>query len=130
MKKLKIAVLASGRGSNFQAIVDSIQKGECNAQIQVLLTNNPTADAISIAKSNSIPIEVVERKNFVNREQLDEKIKQTLDRYGAELVVLAGYMLLLKGKSIFETYKNRIINIHPSLLPLFPGENAQKQAFA
>lgn len=128
-RKVRIAVLASGRGSNFQAIIDAVKDGRCAAAIRVLITNKPDAYAITRAKENDIQVEVVERKQFASREELDDRIKELLDQYEVELVVLAGYMLLLKGKKLLEAYKNRIINIHPALLPSFPGVDAQKQAF-
>ncbi len=129
MEKVSVAVLASGRGSNFKAILGEIKAGRCNAEIKVLITNNPGAPAIDTAKKNSIPVEVIEKGDFPSREAMDDRIKETLDRYGVGLVVLAGYMLLLKGKSLLEAYEHRIINIHPALLPSFPGVDAQKQAF-
>ena len=129
MATVKVAVLASGRGSNFRAILDKIRAGECDAEIKVLITNNRDAAAITIAKQYGIPVELAERKDFKSREELDDRIKALLDKYGAELVVLAGYMLLLKGKRLLEAYRNRIINIHPALLPSFPGVDAQRQAF-
>ena len=129
MRKIPIAVLASGRGSNFRAIIEAIKSGSCKAEIKVLITNNANAKAIEIAKENNIHVEIVERKHFNTREEMDDKIKETVDKYRVELIVLAGYMLLLKGKSLFESYKNRIINIHPALLPAFQGTDAQKQAF-
>jgi len=129
MAKISIAVLASGRGSNFKAIVEGIKKGEVNAEIKVLITNNPEAGAIEIARKNGINIEIIEIEKFSSREEMDLKIKEILDKNKVELVVLAGYMLLIKSKAIFDAYRNRIINIHPALLPSFPGLNAQKQAF-
>lgn len=126
---VKVAILASGRGSNFFAILEEIKASRCDAEIKVLITNNQEAPAIEIAKKNSIPVEFVDKSKFKKREEMDDFIKKLLDRYGVELVVLAGYMLLIKGKSLLSAYKNRIINIHPALLPAFPGENAQKQAF-
>lgn len=129
MARVKVAVLASGRGSNFKAILNEIQAGRCNAEMVVLITNKPEAPAIGIAKENNIPVELIEKKNFSSREEMDDKIKETLDKYGTELVVLAGYMLLIKGKNLLEAYKNKIINIHPALLPAFPGATAQKDAF-
>jgi len=129
MARVKVAVLASGRGSNFRAILKEIQAGSCNAEIVVLISNKPEAPAIGIARENNIPVEIIEKKSFSSREEMDDKIKETLDKYGAELVVLAGYMLLIKGKSLLEAYKNKIINIHPALLPAFPGATAQKDAF-
>ncbi len=129
MQAIPIAVLASGRGSNFAAILDEIDGGRCNASVKVLITNNPEALAIRIAESHKIPVELVDRKAFKSREDMDAHIKSVLDRYGVRLVVLAGYMLLLKGKPLFDSYRGRIINIHPALLPSFPGVDAQKQAF-
>ena len=129
MEKPKIAVLASGRGSNFHAIADAISKGTCNAKVMVLITNNPDAKAISIANQYKIPVEIVDKTKFPTREEFDDNLLLILDRYGVDLVILAGYMLLLKSKNILEKYKNRIINIHPSLLPKYPGSDAQKQAF-
>lgn len=124
-----VAVLASGRGSNFQSVIDAIASGTCDARIKVLITNNPDAVAIERAKKAGIPVEIIERKNFPDRESFDDEIKNTLDRYKVQLVVLAGYMLILKGKNLLQAYKNKIINIHPALLPSFTGLEAQKQAF-
>jgi len=126
---VKVAVLASGRGSNFKAIADAVAAGRCDAGIKVLITNSPDAPAIQIAKAAGIPVELVERKNFKTREDMDGRILELLRRYGAELVVLAGYMLVLRGKELLDAYKGRIINIHPALLPAFPGATAQKDAF-
>jgi phosphoribosylglycinamide formyltransferase-1 len=126
---VQIAVLASGRGSNFKAIADAIKAGGCDARIKVLITNNPDAPAIQTAKDGGIEVEIVERKRFRNRDEMDDAILALLRRHGAELVVLAGYMLILKGKKLLEAYKHRIINIHPALLPAFPGATAQKDAF-
>jgi phosphoribosylglycinamide formyltransferase-1 len=124
-----IAVLASGRGSNFKALSDAIKAGRCDARIKVLITNNPDAPAIQFAQSAQIPVETVERKNFKTRDEMDDAILALLQRHGAELVVLAGYMLVLKGKRLLDSYRNRIINIHPALLPSVPGATAQKDAF-
>ncbi|MEK6982695.1 MAG: phosphoribosylglycinamide formyltransferase [Candidatus Micrarchaeota archaeon] len=129
MPKLKIAILASGRGSNFEEIAKAVKNGEINAEIKVMITNRPEAGAVSIAKEYKIPCEIIERKNFAKRTQFDLKLKEILDSYKVDLVVLAGYMLLIKSKELLEKYKNRIINIHPSLLPKYPGEDAQEQAF-
>ena len=126
---VKAAVLASGRGSNFKAILGEISAGRCDAKIAVLITNNPDAPAIQIARSAGIPVEIIDKKRFKSREEMDDEIKKLLDKYGAGLVVLAGYMLILKGKKLLEAYRNKIINIHPALLPAFPGATAQKDAF-
>lgn len=129
MKKISIAILASGRGSNFNAIIENIKKGKCNASIKVLITNKIDAPAIEIAKKNSIPVEFLDKKKFNSREEMDGQLFEILKKYSVELVVLAGYMLLIKSKKLLEFYKNRIINIHPSLLPSFAGDSAQKDAF-
>jgi phosphoribosylglycinamide formyltransferase 1 len=126
---VQVAVLASGRGSNFKAIADAIDAGRCDAEIKVLITNNPDAPAIQMARDGGIPVEIVERKKFKARDDLDDAILAILQRHGVKLVVLAGYMLILKGKKLLSAYRNRIINIHPALLPAFPGVDAQKQAF-
>lgn len=126
---IPIAVLASGRGSNFQAIIDGIKAKEVNAEIKVLITDKKDAKAIDRAKKAKIPVEIVEKEKFNTREEMDLHIKKLLDKYKVQLVVLAGYMRLIRGKELLESYKNKIINIHPSLLPAFPGVDAQTQAF-
>ncbi len=127
MGKVSVAVFASGRGSNFKSILEEIKAGRCNAEIKVLVTNNPEAPAIDTAKENGIPVEIFNKDDYPKREEMDLAIKEKLDSYGVGLVVLAGYMLLIKGKELLESY--RVINIHPALLPSFPGVDAQKQAF-
>ena len=127
--KINLAILASGRGSNFQSIINEINSGNCNANISLFITNNKKADAIKIAEANNIEVKIFEIANFSSREERDNKIKEELDKKKIDLVVLAGYMSILKSKEIFKDYKNKIINIHPSLLPSFPGKDAQKQAF-
>jgi len=126
---IRIALLASGRGSNVKALLESIKNGVCNAKAEILITNKSDAGAISVAREYSVPVEIVERKDFASREEMDKRIKEILDSYNVELVVLAGYMVVLKGKELLESYKGKIINIHPSLLPSFPGVDAQRQAF-
>lgn len=126
---LKIGVLASGRGSNFQAIIDGINNKEIDGRIVVLITDNPSAMAIERAKNNNIPVSIVERKNFSIREEMDIEIKRILDKNNVDLIVLAGYMRILRAKELLDSYRWKIINIHPALLPSFRGEQAQKQAF-
>jgi len=125
---MNIAVLASGRGSNFQAIIDGIKEGRIkNSKIVVLVTDNKEARAVERAKENNIPVEFVDYKE--GREAAEKKIKEILDRYKTDLVVLAGFMRIIKTKDLLEGYRNRIINIHPALLPAFKGMHAQRQAF-
>jgi len=130
MEKVPIAVLASGRGSNFQAILDAIDAGECSADVKVFITDNPEAKAIERAQSKNIPVEIIDKKKIRDREQFDLEIKKRLDEYEVELVVLAGYMRIIKSKELLDAYKYRIINIHPSLLPAFKGTtHAQHDAY-
>lgn len=130
MDKIPIAVLASGRGSNFQAILDAMDKGECAAEVKVLITDNPNAKAIDRAKGKNIPVEIIDKKAITDREQFDMEIKKKLDEYKVELVVLAGYMRIIKSKELLDAYKYKIINIHPAILPAFKGStHAQHDAF-
>ena len=130
MENVPIAVLASGRGSNFQAILDAIDAGECAADVKVLITDNPEAKAIDRAKSKNISVEVIDKKAIKDREQFDLEIKKKLDEYKVELGVLAGYMRIIKSKELLDAYKYKIINIHPSILPAFKGTtHAQHDAY-
>ncbi len=130
MPKISIAVLSSGRGSNLQAVIDGVKNKEINGEIKVLITDNPEAFSIERAKKSKIPVEIVNRKNFKTREEMDLKIKSYLDQYKIDLVVLAGYMRIISSKELLDAYKYKIINIHPSLLPAFKGSmQAQHDAF-
>jgi phosphoribosylglycinamide formyltransferase-1 len=130
MDKLRVAVLASGRGSNFLAILERIANGEVHAEVKVLIVDKPDAGAIAHAKKYNVPVEFVDFSKFVNREDADKRIKEILDANKIELVVLAGYMRIIRSKELLSAYHNRIINIHPSLLPEFKGStHAQKDAF-
>ncbi|MEM4335602.1 MAG: phosphoribosylglycinamide formyltransferase [Candidatus Anstonellales archaeon] len=125
---MNIAVLASGRGSNFQAIIDGIKDGRIkNSKIVVLITDNKEAKAVERAKANNIPVEFVDYRE--GREVAERRIKELLDRYKSDLVCLAGFMRIIKTKELLEGYRNKIINIHPALLPSFTGMHAQKKAF-
>ncbi len=123
MHRLKVGVLASGRGSNFKAIA---QKAE-NVEIVLLVVDKPDAKAIEIAKDLNIPYKFIDRKNFGNKEDFEREIINVLDSYSVELVVLAGFMRIL-GAEFVEHFKWRTMNIHPSLLPSFPGLHAHNQA--
>jgi len=125
---IRIGVLASGRGSNFQSIIDGVKEGDINGEIVVLITDKADAGAIERAQKNNISNEVVLRKNFESREEMDKKIKEILDENKVNLVVLAGYMRLISSE-LLKPYENKIINIHPALLPSFPGTNGAKDAF-
>lgn len=124
--KKKLAVLASGRGSNFVAIHDAILRGDINAEIDLLITNKPSAGVIDIAKKRNINVQLIESKGLAAGE-FDRKAVELLVSRGSELVVLAGFMRIV-GKPLIDAFPLRIMNIHPSILPAFKGLDAQKQA--
>ena len=125
--KIRIVVLASGRGSNFVSISDAIVRGLMDAEIVMLFSNKPGAGAIDAARFRGIKVEVIESKGIPAGEY-EEKLIKTLKSCKPDLVVLAGYMKIV-SKAVIEAFPMKIINIHPSLLPSFPGLDAQKQAF-
>lgn len=130
MSKISIAVLTSGKEPNFQAIIEGIKKNEINGEIKVLITDNQHAKAISIAEKNNIPTRIVKESDFNNRISMDLKIKEYLDYFSVDLVVLTRYMKIIKSKELLNSYKYKIINLHPSLFPAFKGSrHAQKDAF-
>ncbi|HOK41665.1 MAG TPA: phosphoribosylglycinamide formyltransferase [bacterium] len=124
--KIKLGVLASGRGSNFAAIINGIKNRNLDAEIKVLITDNKNANAINIAKENNIPVYYI-RYDKTNRIEFEKKSIRILKENNVELVLLAGFMRILTEYFINE-YRNKILNIHPSLLPAFKGLNAQAQA--
>lgn len=118
---LKIAVLVSGGGTNLQAIIDGINHNTItNAKIEVVLSNNKGAYALERAKKNSIKVECISPKNYETRELFNEALLETIDSYQIDLIVLAGFLVVLPEKMI-KAYSNRIINVHPSLIPAFCG---------
>ncbi|NJD37824.1 MAG: phosphoribosylglycinamide formyltransferase [Geobacter sp.] len=128
-KETVIAVLVSGNGSNFQAIVDTLEAGRIkNARIACLISNKPDAFALERARKHNIPALILDHKQYPNRQAYDTALVELLKQHGVHLVVLAGFMRLLSPVMI-EAFPNAIINIHPALLPAFPGLDAQKQAF-
>ena len=124
---INIAVLVSGRGTNLQAIINAIKRGAIAGKIKIVLSDNPDAYALKRAKRNDIKARVVNYKSFSGKEEYEQEVMQQLNNYKIDLIVLAGYMRIL-GSGFIEKYRYRIINIHPALLPAFPGLNAQKQA--
>ncbi|MBC8181215.1 phosphoribosylglycinamide formyltransferase [candidate division KSB1 bacterium] len=121
MEKLKIAVLASGRGSNFKAVLDNIKQGKLNAEICVVISNKKSAGALEIARENQIPAFFVSAKQLPEQSDFDDRIMEILDETNANFIILAGYLKMI-GKEIVRKYKNRILNIHPALLPSFGGK--------
>lgn len=125
--QLNLAVLASGRGSNFDAICEAIERHELEARIKLLLSDKPAAPALEKAKRRGIIAQAVDPHNFINRNAYENELVRLMKEQQVDMVVLAGYMRLV-GTVILENYPNRVLNIHPALLPAFPGLNAQKQA--
>ena len=118
---LKLAVLVSGGGTNLQAIIDAIDAGTItNAKIDVVISNNANAYALERAKNHGIEGMCISPKSYENREQFNDALTQTIVDRGIDLVVLAGYLVIIPPQLI-AAYKNRIINIHPSLIPSFCG---------
>jgi phosphoribosylglycinamide formyltransferase-1 len=123
----KIAIFASGNGSNFQAIVDEIEKGKLDAEIAALITDNPSCFAVQRALSHNIPVFSFIPNNYHAKEDFEKEIAFFLIEKSVSLVVLAGYMRII-GETLLKAFPNRIINIHPALLPAFPGKNSIQQA--
>lgn len=123
----RIGVLITGRGTNLQALIDAQICGELGGEIVVVLSNKAKALGLERARKAKIPTEIVTKKLHSNRAEFDKRVMQVLERYNVDLVVLAGYMRIL-GDEFINSYHNRIINIHPSLLPSFKGVRAQWQA--
>lgn len=119
--------MASGRGSNFEAIYKAIKAGKLNAEVTVVISNKPEAKVITSAAEKKLPTAAVRPKDFDCRADYEEKISAIIDQSGAEIIVLAGYMLIL-GEEFIGKYENRIVNIHPALLPSFPGLDVQQKA--
>jgi phosphoribosylglycinamide formyltransferase-1 len=127
MRKKRIAVLASGRGSNFQAVIDAIQEGKIPAACAALITDNPQAFAIERAKKAKIPVVVIDFASFSSRGMYEQALLSAMQQVNADLFVLAGYMRIV-GADIVRSFPAKIMNIHPALLPAFPGLHAQRQA--
>jgi len=122
-----IVVLVSGRGSNLQAIIDAVRDGRLPAEIRAVISSEPGAPALARARTAGIPVHVVNHRDFPAREQFDRALMQRIDACQPRLVVLAGFMRIL-GRDFIDHYAGRMINIHPSLLPAFPGLDTHARA--
>lgn len=129
MGMMRCAVLASGRGSDFQAVIDAVAAGTCPVELVRLITDNPSAQAIGRAERSGIPVTVIDYSAFRDRTEYEAALRETMERTGADLFVLAGYMRLLSRETV-RAFEGRMINIHPALLPSFPGLRAPEQAIA
>ncbi len=125
---IKLAVLASGNGSNFQAIVDAIESKRLKAEVVKLISDNPLSYALKRAAKHQIPNALYDRKKFKDQSTFEKAILEDLKNSQAEWVALAGFMRIL-SPLFLKAFPQRILNIHPSLLPAFPGLNAIEQAF-
>jgi phosphoribosylglycinamide formyltransferase-1 len=126
---VRLAVLLSGRGSNFAAIHDAIVRTELDANIVCVISNRPDAPGIDLARARNLPAHVIDHRTFDSREAHEAEVLRVLGEAQPDFVVLAGYMRLL-SPAFIAAYPMRILNIHPSLLPAFPGLDAQSQSVA
>ena len=122
-----IGVLISGRGSNLQALIDAVADGSLDAQIAVVISNRPGAAGLERARTAGIDTLVIDHKTFANRLDFDRAVADALRERGVRVVCLAGFMRLV-GSPLLDAFPNAILTIHPSLLPAFPGIDAQRQA--
>lgn len=129
MRKQKIAVFASGSGSNFEVAAREAKAGRIDGEVALLVSDKPAAAVVGKAKAFHIPVLAFNPKGYASKQEFEQEIFRQLQEQGIEWIVLAGYMRLI-GPTLLEPYQNRIINIHPSLLPAFPGKDAIGQALS
>lgn len=127
--KLSLAILASGRGSNFEAISDAIVSGQLNAELKIVVSDKEHAPVLAKAKKRGIPAVFINPADYGSKPEYEQALVNELNRRGVNMVVLAGYMRLV-GTTFLQAFKLRTINIHPALLPAFTGLHAQRQAVA
>jgi phosphoribosylglycinamide formyltransferase-1 len=129
MAKLRLGVLVSGSGTNLQAILDAVTAKTLDADVRIVVSNQPAARALDRAKAAGVATSVISHKDFPDREAFDTRVVATLREADVTHVVLAGFMRLLT-RVLLDAFPWRVVNIHPALLPSFPGVHAQKQALA
>jgi phosphoribosylglycinamide formyltransferase-1 len=125
--RLKLVVLISGRGSNLRSIIEAIRSGTLAATIAAVISDKPEAPGLRFASDAGIPQIVIDRRNYPDRGTFEKALSAAIDATGAELIVLAGFMRIL-GSEFVRAYEGRMINIHPSLLPAFPGLDTHRRA--
>ena len=125
--KLKIAILASGNGSNFQELINLSKSNKFDIDIRILITNKSDAGCLLKAKESNILYKIIKNSDYENKDFFEDEIINTIKNQDVELVVMAGWMKIMSSKFV-DTFRNKIINIHPSLLPSFKGNNAIKEA--
>lgn len=126
---LRVGVLASGSGSNFQALAEACRDGRVPAEVATLVVNVPGAGALARAEGLGVPTKVIDHRGFAERALFERELVRALQHAGVELVCLAGFMRLV-GETLLAPFAGRILNVHPSLLPAFPGMHAVRQALA
>ena len=127
--RARLGVLISGRGSNLQALIHAIEHGELDAEIGVVISNRSSAGGLDLARAAGIETMVLDHRHFATREDYDERLAQELHARSVTLICLAGFMRLVSPR-LLDAFPDAVLNIHPSLLPSFPGVDAQQQALA
>ncbi|MGE5416166.1 MAG: phosphoribosylglycinamide formyltransferase [Acidobacteriota bacterium] len=125
---LKLAVLASGRGSNYEAVQKAIEQGTIPAEVQVVITDKADAGVLERARNRNIAARYINPGQFANKREYEQELVRVCEEFKVDLIVCAGFMRIL-GTTFLDAFPLRVINIHPALLPSFPGLHAQKQAF-
>ncbi|MGE5403820.1 MAG: phosphoribosylglycinamide formyltransferase [Candidatus Saccharibacteria bacterium] len=125
---LKLGVLASGRGSNFEAVQKAIEEGTIPAEVQVVITDKADAAVLDKASSRGIAARYINPGQFANKREYEQELVRVCEEFKVDLIVCAGFMRIL-GSTLLDAFPLRVVNIHPALLPSFPGLHAQKQAF-
>lgn len=125
--KPKLVILISGRGSNMQSIIKAIQENELNAEVSAVISNRPEAPGLTFAQQSDITTKTLDHKDFATREAFDQQLIELIDTFNPDFVVLAGFMRILSAEFV-QHYTNRLINIHPSLLPKFKGMHTHQRA--
>ena len=128
MSKKNLVVFISGNGSNLKAIIDACNNNKINAKVNLVVSNNPSANGLGYARANQIEHVAIDHRIYKTRREYEIEIDKIIQTYDVDLICLAGFMRILSPEFISE-YENKIINIHPSLLPSFKGINAIEQAF-
>ncbi len=129
MTGFPVVILISGRGSNLQAIVDEVRAGKLPVELRAVISNNPDAAGLKQARAAGVRTEVIDHRAYATRAAFEQALAQAIDRHAPKLVALAGFMRIL-GRDFIERYHGRLINIHPSLLPKYPGLGTHARAIA
>lgn len=127
-KNIKIAIFASGSGTNFEAVAQAVKQGKIKGNLELLVCDNAEAYALKRAEKLKIPAAVILPKSFISKKEFELKILEQLRAHSIDLIVLAGYMRII-GNTLLEAYPEKILNIHPSLLPDYPGKQGIKDAY-